>query len=137
MTLDIGLWTNLFDFNSCARVGKLLPNCLGFFFRHAFLHRLWRRLDEILGFFQTKCRNFAHNFDHIDLVAANGLQDYVEFGLLFRRSRSFAAATAAGAATALPPPKRRKSLPVPSRAVKPPEASCSSKTQLHLHVLLP
>src|SRR5882672_1838902 len=92
VTLDFGRWTLLFNFDGCARIGKLLPHGLSFFFRDAFLHRLWRRFDEVLGFFQAKRRHFAHNLNDVDLVAADGLQDHVKLGLLFSRSRGFATA---------------------------------------------
>ena len=122
-TLDAGFGLELLNFDSRARVGELLPDSFGFFFRNAFFHRLRRRLDQILRFFQTQRRHFANNLDHVDLVAANGLQNDVEFSLLFCRSRSFAAtAAAAGAATAAAAAETPKSLPSSSPAVKPPEA---------------
>src|ERR1044072_9011726 len=85
---------DLFDFDSCARVRQLLPDGFGLFFRDAFLHGLRRSFDEVLGFFQTKRSHFADNLDHVDLVPAYGLQDYVNLGLFFSHRRRFPTAAA-------------------------------------------
>ena len=62
---------------------------------HAFLDRLGRALDEVLGFLQTQAGDLADDLDDLDLVAADFGQRDVELGLLLdRRCRAAAAAAA-------------------------------------------
>src|SRR5690606_26249732 len=68
---------------------ELRLDLLGFVLRYAFLHRLGRGLDQILGLLQAQARDGAHFLDHVDLLGAGIGQDDVELGLLLsRRSRS-------------------------------------------------
>src|SRR5205085_601587 len=60
---------------------ELLLDGLGLFLGHAFLDRLGRALDEILGFLQAQAGDFADDLDDLDLVAAGFRQRDVEFGL--------------------------------------------------------
>ena len=85
MTLDAGLepLDVLFNFDSCTCIRKLLSNGFGFFLRNAFFDRLRSRFDQVLGFLQAQGRDLAHDFDDVDLVAANGLENDVKFRLLF------------------------------------------------------
>ncbi len=111
-------WSLLLHFDGCARISQFLFDCLRFFLRNAFFDGLWSSLDEILRFFQAKGGNLANDLDHVDLVATNCLKDYVKLRLLFSWRAASPAAAAPPLGLPLPrlPPKRRKSLPAPSRA---------------------
>src|SRR5688572_9182502 len=75
---------------------ELLLDRFGLVLRHAFLDRLGRALDEILGFLQPQAGDFADDLDDLDLVRAGFGQRDVELGLLFRRRRRCTAARTAG-----------------------------------------
>src|SRR5207248_6231049 len=80
----------LFDFDSRARVGELLPDSLRFFLGHALFDGLWSSFDEVLRFFQTKRGNFANHLDDVDLVTTRGLKNDIELRLFLSWSRCFA-----------------------------------------------
>src|SRR3954467_7489291 len=82
----------LADADLRADVFELLPDRLGLFLGHAFLDRLRRALDEVLGFLQTQAGDFADDLDDLDLVAAGFRQRDVELGLFFDRGRCRGAA---------------------------------------------
>jgi hypothetical protein len=66
---------------------------LGLFLVHAFLHRLRRAFDEVLGFLQAEAGQSADFLDDLDLLVASGSQNDRELGLLFRRGGSSAGRT--------------------------------------------
>src|SRR3546814_1282933 len=47
------------------------------FLGEAFLERLGRAVDEILGLLEAQARRLANNLDHLDLLIARGLEDDV------------------------------------------------------------
>jgi hypothetical protein len=107
----------LLNFDSRARVGELLPDSFSFFLRHAFFDGLRSSLNQVLRFLETQRSDFANNLDDVDLVAAGSLKNDVEFRLLFRRSRSFAACCRARCRSSRNRRRcRRTSLPSASRA---------------------
>ena len=59
---------------------------LGLFLRHAFLDRLGRAFDEILGLLEAERGDRADFLDDLDLLVADGGQNDGELGLLFDRS---------------------------------------------------
>src|SRR5207248_1566758 len=73
--------TGLLYFDRRARFGELLLDGLGFFLVHALFDRLGGSVDQVLGFFQAQAGDFAHDFDHVDLVRARCRQDDAELGL--------------------------------------------------------
>jgi large subunit ribosomal protein L7/L12 len=55
---------------------------LGLFLGHAFLDRLRRGIDEILGLLEPQARQLAHGLDDLDLVGADIGEDDVKLRLL-------------------------------------------------------
>src|SRR5262249_8412756 len=81
--------TRLFQLDRRACGFELLLDLLGFVLVHAFLDRLRRALDQVLGLLQAEAGDRTYLFDHVDLLGTCGGQNDVEFGLLlgnFRRS---------------------------------------------------
>src|SRR6266481_6280451 len=68
-------------FDSRTRIFKLFLDFSGLFLVDAFLDRLRRRLDEILGLLEAELRQRPYFFDHIDFLLADRGQDDVELGL--------------------------------------------------------
>jgi hypothetical protein len=87
----------LLNLNRRAGLGELLPDALGLVLRDAFLDRLRRAVNEVLGLLQAEARDLADDLDDVDLVRACRGEDDVEFGLLLlsrgRRGRRAAADT--------------------------------------------
>src|SRR6185436_11424482 len=71
----------LFNFDSRARIGELLPDCFRFFLGHAFFDGLRCSFDQILRFFQTESGHFANDLDDVDLVSASRLKNDVKLSL--------------------------------------------------------
>src|ERR1700719_911699 len=61
----------LFNFYFGARILKLLLDGGGFVLVHAFLDRLRRTIDEVLGFLQAQASHFANSLNDIDLVGSH------------------------------------------------------------------
>src|SRR4051812_34691276 len=80
-----GLRVQLLHFDGRARVGELGADGLGLVLRDAFLDGLGRGLDEVFGLLQPERGYLADDLDDVDLVAAGGLKDNVELGLLLGR----------------------------------------------------
>src|SRR5215207_3299867 len=74
--------TRLLHFYGRARVGELGADGLGLFLRDALLDGLGRGLDEVFGLLQPERGYLADDLDDVDLVAACGLKNHVELGLL-------------------------------------------------------
>src|SRR5579864_7641948 len=68
-------------FDSRTRIFKLFFDFCGLFLVDAFLDRLWRRLDEVLGFLEAELGQRSHFFDHIDFFLADRGQDDIKLGL--------------------------------------------------------
>src|SRR3954471_1398923 len=75
----------LLHFDGRARVGELGADGLGLVLRDALLDGLGRGLDEVFGLLQPERGYLADDLDDVDLVAAGGLKDNVELGLLLGR----------------------------------------------------
>jgi hypothetical protein len=58
----------LLDFDLGARFLELLLDGRRLFLGHAFLHGLWRAIDEVLGFLQAEAGDFAHGLNDVDLA---------------------------------------------------------------------
>src|SRR4029434_7518928 len=54
----------LLDFDLRARFFELLLDGRGLVLAHAFLHGLWRTIDEILGFLESEAGDFANGLNH-------------------------------------------------------------------------
>src|SRR5476649_336721 len=78
----------LLEFDLGAFGLELRLELLGIGLRHAFLDRLRRFLDQVLGFLEPETGDFAHHLDDVDLLVASGHQNDAEFVLNFRRSGS-------------------------------------------------
>src|SRR6185369_2496029 len=78
---------DLLDFDLRAYVLELLLDRRGLVLVHAFLDRLGRTLDEVLGFLQAERGDLADDLDDVDLVGADFGQRDRELGLLFHRGR--------------------------------------------------
>src|SRR6185312_6990104 len=77
----------LLDLDFRADFLELLLDGRGLVLVHAFLDRLGRALDEVLGFLQTEAGDLADDLDHVDLVAADFGQRHREVRLLLGRGR--------------------------------------------------
>src|SRR4051794_17009006 len=73
--LELDLGTSLLE---------LRLDLLAFFLGYAFLDRLRRGLDEVLGFLQAEAGHGADFLDHLDLLVADGGENDGELGLLLR-----------------------------------------------------
>src|ERR1700761_2645852 len=69
---------------------------VGFFLVDAFLDRLRRAFDEVLGFLEAETGDGADFLDDFDLLLAGGGQNDRELGLLFNRSGGSATTTRTG-----------------------------------------
>src|SRR5260221_7316854 len=87
---------DLLDLDSGTRILKLLLELRRFVLVDAFLDRLRRALDEVLGLFETEARDRTDFLDHVDLLVAEGRENDVELGLLGSRCGSCRTATAGG-----------------------------------------
>src|SRR5262245_23165997 len=85
----------LLDFDLRADFLELLLDGRGLFLGHAFLDRLGRTLDEVLGFLEAERGDLADDLDDVDLVGAHFGERDGEVGLLFRGRRRGRAAAAA------------------------------------------
>src|SRR5216683_2038973 len=88
---------SLLDFDLCADFLELLLDGRGLFLGDAFLDRLGRALDEVLGFLEAERGDLADDLDDVDLVAAHFGERDGEVRLLFRRSRRAATGRRAAA----------------------------------------
>src|ERR671912_758304 len=70
--------SRLHDLDLRAHVLELLADRLGLFLVDAFLQRLGRALDEVLGFLQPEAGDLADDLDDLDLVRADLLEVDVE-----------------------------------------------------------
>jgi len=77
--------TDLLYFNRRARVFELLFDFCRLFLVDTFLDGLRRSLHEILGLLQAETRDGSDFFDHVDLLLADGREDYIELGFFYRR----------------------------------------------------
>src|SRR5216110_499567 len=68
-------------FDSRTRIFKLFLDFCGLLLVDAFLDRLWRRLDEILGFLEAELRQCPHFLDDVNLFLADRGEDNIELGL--------------------------------------------------------
>src|SRR5256885_9666448 len=84
VTVPGGL-SSLLDFDLRPGIAELLRDGLGLGLRHAFLHRLGRTVDQVLGLFQAEACQLADRLDHVHLVVADGIQHYRALRLLLRR----------------------------------------------------
>src|SRR5205823_12224115 len=77
-------YTTLFrsDFGACFL--ELGLDRVGLFLVHALLDGLRGRVDEVLGLLEAESGDGPDDLDHLDLLAARGVQDDVEGGLLLR-----------------------------------------------------
>src|SRR5665648_476046 len=85
---------SLLQLDGRSRVLELLLNLVGLVFRNAFLHRLRRTLDKVLGLFQAKTGDRPHLFDDVDLLGTERRENDGEFRLLL--GSGFAAASRSG-----------------------------------------
>src|SRR5918994_6566376 len=69
---------------------------LGVGLRHAFLDRLGRALDQVLGLLEAETGDLAHRLDDVDLLVAGGGEDDVELVLDLGRSGSSSARRGSG-----------------------------------------
>src|SRR5205814_7862943 len=67
---------------------ELRLDLIGLFLRRAFLDRVRRAIDQVLGFFQAQARDRADDLDHLDLLVAGAGQGDVEGGLRLLSSRA-------------------------------------------------
>src|SRR5882762_8025441 len=82
----------LFDLGFCAGFFQLLPDLFGILLGNAFLDRLGRAVNQVLGFLQAQPGNRAHHLDDVHLVVTGRGENYGKLGL-FLRSGSRAATT--------------------------------------------
>src|SRR5260363_166766 len=86
----------LLELDLGASLLELTLDLLGLVLVDAFLDRLRRTLDEVLGFLQAQAGDGANFLDDLDLLVAGRSQDNGELGLLFRRSGSGATSARSG-----------------------------------------
>src|SRR5262249_38689918 len=79
-------FTQLLEVDLGASLLELGLDLVGFVLVDAFLDRLRRAFDQVLGFLQAETRDGANFLDDLDLLVAGGSQHDREFGLLFSRS---------------------------------------------------
>src|SRR5919109_17664 len=80
----------LLELDGGAGLFELRLDLVGLFLRRAFLDRVRRAVDEVLGLLQAQARDRADDLDHLDLLVAGAGEHDVERGLLLR-SRPVAA----------------------------------------------
>src|ERR1700677_3057902 len=78
----------LLQLNLGASLLELGLDLLGFVLVHAFLDRLRRALDEVLGFLEAEARDGTDFLDDFDLLFAGGQENDRKLGLFFSRSSS-------------------------------------------------
>src|SRR5690606_3518408 len=78
--------TQLLDFDLGASAFQLGLDLGGVVLADAFLDRLRRTLDQVLGFLEAKAGDGAHFLDHVDLVRTGIGEDHVELGLFLSGS---------------------------------------------------
>ena len=72
---------NLLQFNLGADLFELLLHGFGVCLGQAFLDRLGRAVDEVLGFLEAEGGDLPDDLDHVDLLFAGALEDHGELGL--------------------------------------------------------
>src|SRR5690242_964920 len=77
---------SLLELDRGTRLLELLLDLLGLALADAFLDRLRRALDQVLGLLEAEAGDRADLLDDVDLLVAGGGQDDVELGLLGGRS---------------------------------------------------
>src|SRR6185295_12208730 len=82
------LCVRLLQFNLGASLFELSLELVGLFLVHAFLDRLGRAFDEVLGFLEAQAGDGADFLDDFDLLVAGGSEHDRELGLFFSRSGS-------------------------------------------------
>src|SRR5689334_12897247 len=80
--------TVLLELDLGTRLLELLLQLLRLVLVHAFLDRLARALDEILGLLEAEARDRADLLDHVDLLVARAGEDDGKLSLLCRRGGS-------------------------------------------------
>src|SRR6185312_1046632 len=90
------LCVRLLQFNLGASLFELSLELVGLFLVHAFLDRLGRAFDEVLGFLEAQAGDGADFLDDFDLLVAGSGENDREVGLLFSRSSSSAATRGTG-----------------------------------------
>src|SRR5215470_3642978 len=80
---SVALTSHLLEFHLGPDLFQLGLDLLRLVLGHAFLDRLGRPLDQILGLLEAQAGERAHLFDHLDLLVADGGEHGGELGLLF------------------------------------------------------
>src|SRR5216683_4782946 len=80
---SVALTSHLLEFDLGPGLFQLGLDLLRFVLAHAFLDRLGRTLDQILGLLEAQAGERAHLLDHLDLLVADGGKHGGELGLLF------------------------------------------------------
>src|SRR5262245_2511387 len=83
--------SHLFEFHLGPGLLQLGLDLLRLFLVHAFLDRLGRALDQILGLLEAQPGERTDFLDHLDLLLAHRRQPYGELGLLLDLCRGSAA----------------------------------------------
>src|ERR1700761_231506 len=83
--------SQLLELDLGASLLQLSLDLVGFFLVDAFLDRLRRAFDEVLGFLEAKTGDGADFLDDLDLLLAGRGENDRELGLLFGRSGGSAA----------------------------------------------
>src|SRR5258708_1615530 len=78
---------HLLHFDLRTGVFQLLLRCFGVGLADAFLDRLGRAIDQVLGFLETEARELAHRLDDVHLVVTERGEHDGELGLFFRGRR--------------------------------------------------
>src|SRR5712671_4797010 len=69
---SVALTSHLLEFHLGPGLFQLGLDLLRFVLAHAFLDRLGRTLDQILGLLEAQAGERAHLLDHLDLLVADG-----------------------------------------------------------------
>src|SRR5207249_1370949 len=80
---SVALTSHLLEFHLGPGLFQLGLDLLCLVLGHAFLDRLGRTLDQILGLLEAQAGERAHLLDHLDLLVADGGKHGGELGLLF------------------------------------------------------
>src|SRR5438132_3909485 len=80
---SVALTSHLLEFHLGPSLFQLSLDLLRLVLGHAFLDRLGRTLDQILGLLEAQAGERAHLLDHLDLLVADGGEHGGELGLLF------------------------------------------------------
>src|SRR6266516_1118717 len=83
--------SSLLELDLGAGFFELRLDLIGLFLRRAFLDRVRRAIDQVLGFLQAQARDRADDLDHLDLLVAGAGKNDVEGGLLLLCRRAVAA----------------------------------------------